>query len=326
MNPIVIRPAQLLCSALGVFAALLFVGCGASQPLESVTELNRDQNQKLGQNGSSLHDVSLATLLDCAREEGVTLLQAHRAGPRPGIAENSIGAIDAALKDGAVFVEIDIARTADGTLILMHDDTLDRTTTGTGSLAEISSAVSNSLRLVDNSGQETDEPIPSLADALRALDGRGIAQLDRKRSVTIDELVSAVENRGALERVMFITYSLEEAIELHRRSPDAMISTGLESMADLARLDAEGVPRSQIAVWLGLGNGQPSLDASLADAGIETSYGNFAAESDGSADYRLMAANGAEILSVDNVPAASRSLEARVQRDKLLAACAAGES
>ena len=56
-----------------------------------------------------LQGVDLAAYLDCARELNVTLLQAHRAGDRPRAAENSLGAIEASLADGAVFVEIDLA-------------------------------------------------------------------------------------------------------------------------------------------------------------------------------------------------------------------------
>ena len=65
-------------------------------------------------------DIDLAAYLDCARERDVTLLQAHRAGDRPGAAENSITAIDASLADGAVFIEMDVARTADGVVMALE--------------------------------------------------------------------------------------------------------------------------------------------------------------------------------------------------------------
>ena len=56
-----------------------------------------------------LTGVDLPAYLDCAREQGVTLLQAHRTGDRPGAAENSIGAMQASLDDGALFLEMDVA-------------------------------------------------------------------------------------------------------------------------------------------------------------------------------------------------------------------------
>ncbi|MEE4279304.1 MAG: glycerophosphodiester phosphodiesterase family protein [Halieaceae bacterium] len=267
--------------------------------------------------------IALPALFDCAREFDVTLLQAHRAGDRRGAAENSLAAIDASLADGALFLEIDVARTRDGVLILMHDDTLDRTTTGRGAVADLPYAALSSLTLVDVNGKDTGEPVPTLADALEALDGRGFAQIDRKAPASFDEIATVVEANDASDRVVLITYTIEEAIAVHQRLPEAMISTGIGSMRDVARLRAAGVDLSRITAWLGLGSGKPELDAELAAVGIETSFGDFRAERQGAANYRLMAANGAEVISVDEVTVAARALDARSQVEALFEGCAA---
>lgn len=60
---------------------------------------------------------------------------AHR-GDWRNFPENSLEAIDNAVKMGVDIVELDVQRTKDGVLILMHDRTLDRTTTGKGYIAE----------------------------------------------------------------------------------------------------------------------------------------------------------------------------------------------
>ena len=122
-----------------------------------------------------LTGVDLPAYLDCAREQSVTLLQAHRTGDRAGAAENSIGAMQASLDDGALFMEMDVAKTSDGVLILMHDDTVDRTTNGTGRVDEMTYAQISELRLVDVDGHELDEGVPTFSDALAFLDGRGFA-------------------------------------------------------------------------------------------------------------------------------------------------------
>ena len=64
------------------------------------------------------------------------LVSAHRGGPRPGLPENSLPAFDHALNYAPALLETDVRRLADGTFVLLHDDTLDRTTTGTGEVAD----------------------------------------------------------------------------------------------------------------------------------------------------------------------------------------------
>ncbi len=266
-------------------------------------------------------EIDLAAYLDCAREHEVALLQAHRAGDRPGAAENSIAAIIASLADGAVFIEVDVARTADGVLILMHDDTLDRTTTGAGPVTSVTFKDLSGVTLVDVTGSDTGEPVPTLADAIDALEGRGIAQIDRKRSATVDAIAGVIEAKEAVGRVVVITYSIEEAIAVYRRLPGVMVSTGIDSLEDVEALQSAGVPLDRVVAWLGTGMGDPSLDAKLAALGIETSYGDFRAEGDGSVDYQRMADNGAEVLSVDNVAAASSALDTAASLATLRAAC-----
>ncbi len=156
-----------------------------------------------------------------------------------------------------------------------------------------------------------------------ALNGRGIAQVDLKRGVGFDRLAKALVEADAVDRSVVITYSLEDAIALHRRLPQLMISAGLDDPDDLAALDDAGVDRSRITAWLGLGAGDPALDAYLADRGIETSYGDFRAERNGTIDYRSMAGNGAEVLSVDKVRDAALALDARAELSALLEGCAA---
>ena len=60
---------------------------------------------------------------------------AHRADWRYA-PENSIAAIKRSIKQGVDVVEVDIQKTKDGKIILMHDKTIDRTTTGKGKISE----------------------------------------------------------------------------------------------------------------------------------------------------------------------------------------------
>src|SRR6516225_6317825 len=64
---------------------------------------------------------------------------AHR-GHSAAAPENTLAALSAAWQAGATVAEIDLRMTADGELVLMHDRTLDRTTTGHGPVSQSSLA------------------------------------------------------------------------------------------------------------------------------------------------------------------------------------------
>ena len=266
--------------------------------------------------------VNVPALLDCAREAEVTLLSAHRGGPRPGAPENSLAAIEASLADGALFLELDVITTADDELVLMHDRTLDRTTTGTGELGGRTLAELRTLKLKDADGAVHDAPPPTLAEALASARGRGVPQLDSK-GVEPARLVRALREADAIDEVLVITYTEQAALELAALAPELALSVGLSDVASLDRLAAQGLAPARVVAWLGLGSGDAALDAALANRGVETSYGDFRGERRPGHDYAAEAANGAEILSVDDVPAAARALSATDVRARLARRCPA---
>lgn len=310
--------------ALLLFPAASLFMLTACQPAAETVPAERPGIESGGGPGDAawLAGVDLPAFLDCVRVERATLLQAHRAGDRPGAAENSLMAIEASLADGAVFAEMDVSRTADGVLVLMHDRTVDRTTTGTGPVSELTLAEISAFELVDMDGLPTGERVPTLAAALAFLDGRGIAQIDLK-TAGLEEIATALEAADAVHRAVIISYSMDDALAFHERLPGVMISVGINSPDDITTLREADADLSRFTAWLGLGSGNVALDQSLAEAGLETSYGDFRAERDGTADYRLMASNGAEVISVDDVPAAAAALNAGETARSVLARCEA---
>ena len=59
----------------------------------------------------------------------------HR-GAKESAPENTLASIRAAARQGATWVEVDVALTRDGVPVVLHDETLERTTSGTGALAD----------------------------------------------------------------------------------------------------------------------------------------------------------------------------------------------
>ncbi|MCF3641981.1 glycerophosphodiester phosphodiesterase family protein [Rhizobium sp. TRM95111] len=126
-----------------------------------------------------------ARLHDANHWRGHVMVVAHRAGwkenGRPVRAENSRAAIDNAAALGVEIVELDVRRSADGALVVMHDHTLDRTTTCRGAVADYTLARLRTCRLVvEGTGEVTAEVVPTLAEMLGAAKGRVFVNIDNK--------------------------------------------------------------------------------------------------------------------------------------------------
>ncbi|HUF91074.1 MAG TPA: glycerophosphodiester phosphodiesterase [Candidatus Limnocylindria bacterium] len=90
---------------------------------------------------------------------------AHRGGAARW-AENSLTAFRSALAGGATLLELDVHLTADGEVAVIHDPTLDRTSTGRGPLAACTAADLRAARLRDAAGGLTADCVPTLRDVL----------------------------------------------------------------------------------------------------------------------------------------------------------------
>ena len=112
------------------------------------------------------------------RNQSTILVSAHR-GDWRNFNENSLSGINSAIKMGVDIVEIDIQRTKDGHFILMHDETLDRTTTGNGRVDSIELSDIKTLKLRNGIGVPTQEGIPTLEEALTLAKGRVILNIDK---------------------------------------------------------------------------------------------------------------------------------------------------
>lgn len=132
------------------------------------------------------------------------LVIAHR-GCWRAAPENSIAAIEACVAMGVDLVELDVRRTADGVLILMHDDTVDRTTDGRGRVEDLSLAQIRTLRLRQGKGGGTapltDEAPPTFEDAMHAARGQVLVNLDAKADV-YDDAFAVLERLGATGQII----------------------------------------------------------------------------------------------------------------------------
>jgi glycerophosphoryl diester phosphodiesterase len=134
------------------------------------------------------------------RDNSTVMVAAHRGDWRYA-PENSLPAIENAIKMGVDIVELDVQRTKDGRFILMHDATLDRTTTGKGAIAEWTLDSIQTLRLKNGCAIKTKEKVPTLEDALLLMKGRILVNLD-KADRYFDEIYPILEKTGTTKQVI----------------------------------------------------------------------------------------------------------------------------
>jgi glycerophosphoryl diester phosphodiesterase len=94
--------------------------------------------------------------------------------------ENSVSSFMAAIDEGADGIELDVEITQDGQLIIMHDDTLDRTTNCTGCVSEMTFDAIRACRLLNGAGVATEERPPTLLEAYNAVPDTALVNVELK--------------------------------------------------------------------------------------------------------------------------------------------------
>ncbi|MFZ5618608.1 MAG: glycerophosphodiester phosphodiesterase family protein [Pseudomonadota bacterium] len=264
-------------------------------------------------------DGGLNAFFDCLEDREIALVAAHRGGPAPGYPENAIETFDKTLRDLPALLEVDVATSADGVLYLMHDDALDRTTTGEGSANALAWAAIRNLRLEDERGEATDFHPPSFEDALRWAKGRTILEVDFKKTTRFEDVIAEIDRQQAEDRVILIAYTLAQAERLHRLAPDAMISLSVSTQSELNRAVAAGVPADRLLGFTGVDDPKPRLFSILNNQDIEVIFGTLGwknsidAEIAASGDdsfYATLAGMGVDIIATDRPTKAQAALDA----------------
>lgn len=276
-------------------------------------------------------EAGLEAFLDCLSSEGVTLVDAHRGGPMRGYPENALATFAHTTSRAAATLEVDVGVTRDGVLVLMHDDTLDRTTTCEGELVERDWADLAECRLVDNDGQPTAAVIPTLHEALAWAEGRTILRLDVKSTVAYEDVVDAVREADAEERVAVITYNAGGAARLARLVPELVINATVDGLAELEELADRGVEVDQLIAWTGTSRPDERLNTALEARDVPVVFGALGdpsrsvdgeiARSGDDARYREIAAQGVDIIATDRPIAAYRALSRERDPAPVIEAC-----
>ncbi|MEO1043093.1 MAG: glycerophosphodiester phosphodiesterase family protein [Pseudomonadota bacterium] len=256
-----------------------------------------------------------AQFLSCL-EGQAAIVSAHRGGAMPLYPENAIESALHVLDQVPALIELDVRETRDGVLVLMHDETVDRTTTGQGAIADMTLAELKELFLVDDDTDLTTKyRVPTLAETLEELRGRTVLQLDVKRGVGLRQVTEAVEAADAQAYAAIITYTDQGALMVADTSDSVSVFVTVRSTDHLDELVGRGLPREQMIAWTGIVDERP-LDAlyqSLGERAISTSGGALG-RLDGLAEdgrrgvYQMLEDAGLDIIATDRPFAAAQEI------------------
>lgn len=165
-------------------------------------------------------------------------IAAHR-GAHLAYPENSIAAIEEAIRLGASVVELDVRATKDGVLVLMHDKTVNRTTSGEGEVGKHTYAEIQKMHLRGaTDGEMSNLFIPTLQEALRICKGKIIVDLDFKeeRREFVAKTYDLIAQEGMEDQVLFFLYDYKEMPGIYKRNPKITIFPRARSMKDLTAI------------------------------------------------------------------------------------------
>ncbi len=239
------------------------------------------------------------------KKKHTPIISGHRGGMVKGFPENSIAAFKNTLQYTPAFFEIDPRLTKDSVVVLMHDATLNRTTNGTGKVADYTFAELQQLRLKDLEGNITPYQIPTLEEAIKWSSGKTVLNLDKKDVPLpfLERILSANANKV----IMITVHNAKQAKYYYSLNPNRMFSAFIKTREALMEYEAAGIPMKSMIAYIGSVN-QPAnkdlLDL-LHSKGIKCMisaapvYDKLKNATERATNYRDIFKQGADILESD---------------------------
>ncbi|MEO1434759.1 MAG: glycerophosphodiester phosphodiesterase family protein [Bacteroidota bacterium] len=252
------------------------------------------------------------------RKDRIPLISAHRGGRGlRGYPENALETFEYVTSQIPAIIEMDVEMTKDSVLILLHDNTLDRTTTGQGPVKNFTWKQIQELRLVDDFNEITNFKVPLFEDVLQWADKRTILMVDIKKGVPYERVVDAIKKYGMNEYAVVITYSAGAAQRLHRLHPGLMLSVSMRNEEEVERLLKTGIPTRNMVAFTGTVDSGPALYERIHQEGISCILGVLGnidkkAEARGPRVYRECLEHGADILATDRPLEAAKAIQSLI--------------
>lgn len=150
------------------------------------------------------------------------LVASHR-GDWRNYPENSLPAMNSAIKMGVDIIELDLAMTKDSVLVVCHDRTIDRTTTGKGLIKELPYDSIKNVFLKTGHGIATKYRMPTLREALAMCKDRAVVNIDKGWQY-YDQVIAITDELGVTDQMLIKgNKPLEKVRKSMKRHPNKMI-------------------------------------------------------------------------------------------------------
>ena len=173
---------------------------------------------------------------------------AHR-GASSYAPENTFAAFDLAIRMGARHIELDVEATMDGHIVVIHDDTVDRTTDGSGLVTGHTLEALQALDAGSWFGQEfAGERIPRFDEVLRRYKGRVHLHTEIKgRSTHLSRhTADLVRQHGMVDQVTITSFQKARLAEIRGYAPELPAGWLLPEVTDAAIAQAQDLGLRQI--------------------------------------------------------------------------------
>lgn len=254
--------------------------------------------------------------------------ESRGAGPAPVIAahrggaglwpEASLLAFRNAIALGVGALEFDLHLTADGEVVVIHDPTLDRTTTARSAVRDLTLAELGSARIRARDGSVTDERVPTLAQVLALAAPAPVevlpeikAGLERRRYAGIEEKALALlRSRGMLARATVQAFDPETIRRVRALEPAirTMLLVGRGRVEQARAQPADAVRWAGEAGATDLGMDHRLIDPGVVRAAREAGIRLSAWTVNEEADLRRMLDLGVDVIMTDYPDRATRVL------------------
>ncbi|WP_114936614.1 glycerophosphodiester phosphodiesterase family protein [Mucilaginibacter endophyticus] len=161
------------------------------------------------------------------------MVTAHRAAHQL-YPENSLAALNEAIRLGVDIVETDIRQTKDHVLVIMHNDKVDHPTNGKGELTDYTYKQLCELRLLQD-GTPTNEKVPTLEQYLMAARGKILVDLDFKLDDddALERTFEIIEKTNTVNQVLFFLYDYKKMVTVHEINKKIKIMPRAYTPADV---------------------------------------------------------------------------------------------
>ena len=237
---------------------------------------------------------------------GKKVISGHRGTIENHMPENSIPSMEEVLKYTLAIFEVDPRLTKDSIPVMVHDATLDRTTTGSGKVIDYTWADLKKLKLKDKQGQATKYKINTLDEMIVWAKGKTILNLDKK-DLPMEMTAEIIKKHDAYAWVWVTVHNVEQAKFYLEKNPKQYLSMHIKTQQDLEKFVQSGLPFNRMIVYIG-----PEIKAANQDMykffhekGVmcmissAPTYDKLPTKEERAAKFRAVFADGASILESD---------------------------